>query len=68
MPFRETIRGLYDEEVTDEEDYLSDDHPIEINSDSSAALSMADDEFEATNPHKIDDALHDIIEEGCKWF
>ena len=61
MPFRETTRGPYDEEVTDE-DYLSDDHPIEIDSDSGVALLMTDDEFEATNPHKIDDALQDIIE------
>ena len=39
-----------------------DDHPIEIDSDSSAALSMTDDKFEATNPHKVDDALQDIVE------
>ena len=62
VPFHETTRGPYDEEVTDEEDYISDDHPIEIDSDSSAALSMTDDEFEATNPHQIDDALQDIVE------
>ena len=49
-------------EVTDEEHHVSDDHPIEIDSDSSAALSMTYDEFEATNPHKIDDALQDIVE------
>ena len=61
MPFHETTRGPYDEEVTDE-DYVSDDHPIEIDSDSSAALSMTDDEFEATNPQKVDDALRDIVE------
>ena len=62
VPFRETTRGLYDEEVTDEEDYVSDDHPIEIDSDSRAALSMTDDGFEATNPHKVDDALQDIVD------
>ena len=62
VPFREISRGPYDEEATDEEDYVSDDHPIEIDSDSSAALSMTDDEFEATNPQKVDDALQDIIE------
>ena len=62
VPFRETTRDPYDEEVTDEENYVSDDHPIEIDSDSSVALSMTDDEFEATNPHKVDDALQDIIE------
>ena len=62
VPFRETTRGPYNEEVTDEEDYVSDDHPIEIDSDSSVALLMTDDEFEATNPHKVDDALQDIVE------
>ena len=62
VPFRETTRGPYNEEVTDEEDYVSDDHPIEIDSDSSAALSMTDDEFEVTNPHKVDDALQDVVD------
>ena len=62
VPFHETPRGSYNEEVTDEEDYVSDDHPIEIYSDSSAALSMTDDEFEAASPHKVDDALQDIVE------
>ena len=62
VPFCETPRGPYDKEATDEEDYVSDDHPIEIDSDSSAALSMTDDEFEATNPQKVDDALQDIVE------
>ena len=61
VPFHEISRGPYDEEGTDEEDYVSDDHPIEIDSDSSAALSMTDDEFEATNPQKVDDALQDIV-------
>ena len=61
VPFCEIPRGSYDEEATDEEDYISDDHPIEIDSDSSAALSMTDDEFEATNPQKVDDTLPDII-------
>ena len=62
VPFRETPRGPYNEEVTDEEDYVADGHPIDIDTDSSAALSMTDDEFEATSPHKIDDTLQDIIE------
>ena len=62
VPLRETTRGPYNKEVTDEEDYVSDDHPIEIDNDSSAALSMTDDEFEATNPHKVDDTLQDIVE------
>ena len=62
VPFHETTRGPYNEEVTDEEDYVSDDHSIEIDSDSSVALSMTDDEFETTNPHKVDDALQDIVD------
>ena len=62
MPFRETPRGPYNEEVTDDEDYVSDGHPIDIDTDSSAALSMTDDEFEATSPHKVDDTLQDIVE------
>ena len=62
VPFHEIPRGPYDEEATDEEDYVSDNHPISIDSDSSAALSMTDDEFEATNPQKVDDALQDIIQ------
>ena len=62
VPFHETPRGPYNEEVTDEEDYVSDDHPIEIDTGSSAALSMTDDEFEATSPHKVDDTLQDIVE------
>ena len=61
VPFCEIPRGPYDEEATDEEDYASDDNPIEIDSDSSAALSMTDDEFEATNQQKVDDTLQDII-------
>ena len=61
VPFHKIPREPYDEEATDEEDYVSDDHPIEIDSDSSAALSMTDDEFETTNPQKVDDALQDII-------
>ena len=56
VPFHETTR------VTDEEDYVSDDLPIEIDSDSSVALSMTDDKFEATNPHKVNDTLQDIVE------
>ena len=67
LPFHEISRGPYDEEATDEEDYVSDDHPIEIDSDSSAALSMTDDEFEATNPQKVDDTLQDIVE-GLNGF
>ena len=62
VTFHKIPRAPYDEEVTDEEDYVSDDHPIEIDSDSSAALSMTDDKFEATNPQKVDDTLQDIIE------
>ena len=48
------------EEETDDDDYIEDDIPIEIESDSSAALSMTDDNFEATDPGKIDQALQEI--------
>ena len=55
VPFWELPREPYEEKVTDKEDYVSDDHPIEIDSDSSTTLSMRDDEFEPTNPQKVDD-------------
>ena len=47
------------EEETD--DYVDDDILIEVDSDSSAALSMLDENFENTDPSKIDEALQEII-------
>ena len=45
------------EEVTDDDDYKDDDEVINIESDSSAALSMLDDNFEITNPLMFDTSL-----------
>ena len=45
------------EEETDDNDYVDDDILIAVDSDSSAALSMLDENFEDTNPLKIDEAL-----------
>ena len=50
------------EEETDDDDYVDDDISIEVDSDSSAALSMLDENFEDTNPSKIDEALQQIVE------
>ena len=41
---------------------MEDDIPIEIDNDSSAALSMTDDDFETTDPMKIDQALQQIVQ------
>ena len=54
------------EEETDDDSYLEDDIPIEVDSDSSAALSMTDDDFETTDPTKIDQALQQIIQGLCQ--
>ena len=50
----------YYEEVTDDEDYKEDDDLVSVESDSSAAESMLDKDFETTNPLKIDQALQQI--------
>ena len=50
------------EEKTDNDSYLENDIPIEIDSDSSAALSMTDDDFETSDPMKIDQALQQIVQ------
>ena len=47
----------YDEEVTDEEDYREDDEILSVESDSSAAQSMLDEDFENTDPMKFDASL-----------
>ena len=41
---------------------MEDDIPIEVDRDSSAALSMTDDDFETTDPMKIDQALQQIVQ------
>ena len=50
------------EEETDDDDYVDDDISIEVDSDSSAALSMLDENLEDTDPSKIDEALQQIVE------
>ena len=54
------------EEETDDDDYVDDDIPIEVDSDSSAALSMLDKNFENTDPSKIDETLQRIIKGLCQ--
>ena len=49
------------EEETDDDDYVDDDVSLEVDSDSSDALSMLDKNFEDTDPLKIDDALQQIV-------
>ena len=50
------------EEETDDDDYVDDDILIEVDSNSSAALSMLDKNFEDTNPSKINESLQQIVE------
>ena len=54
------------EEETDDEDYVDDDVSLEVDSNSSDALSMLDENFEDTDPVKIDDALQQIIKGLCQ--
>ena len=44
----------FEEEVTDAEDYREDDEILGVESDSSAAQSMLDEEFESAGPMKFD--------------
>ena len=60
VPFTDQPYELKSEEEADDESYVEDDIPIEIDSDSSVALSMTDDDFEKTDPIKIDQALQEI--------
>ena len=57
VPFRTTSPVEYVEEVTDDEDYKDDDEVISIESDSSTAESMLDDDFETVNPLMFDTSL-----------
>ena len=45
---------------------MEDDISIEIDSDYSVALSMTDDDFETTDPIKIDQTLQEITEGLCQ--
>ena len=49
------------EEETDDDDYVDDDVLIEVDSDSSDALSMLDENFDDMDPSKIDEALQQIV-------
>ena len=49
------------EEETDDEDYIDDDVSLEVDSDSSDALSMLDENFKDTDPVKLDNALQQIV-------
>ena len=57
VPLHTTPPVEYMEEVMDDEDYKDDDEVISIESDSSAAESMLDDDFETTNPLMFDTSL-----------
>ena len=57
VPFRTTSPVEYVEEVTDNKDYKDDDEVISIESDSSTAESMLDDDFETVNPLMFDTSL-----------
>ena len=57
VPLHTTPPVEYVEEVMDDEDYKEDDEVISIESDSTAAKSMLDDDFETTNPLVFDASL-----------
>ena len=61
MPYADRPYEPKIEEETDDDDYVDDDASIEVDSDSSDALSMLDENFEDTDPLKIDDALQQIV-------
>ena len=61
VPYADKPYESKSEEETDDS-YLEDDIPIEVDSDSSAVLSMTDDDFETTDPMKIDQALQQIVQ------
>ena len=60
VPFHTTSPVVYMEEVTDDEDYKDDDEVISIESNSSTAESMLDDDFETINPLMFDASLFKI--------
>ena len=60
-PYEPTI-----EEETNDDGYVDNDIPIEVDSYSSAALSMLDKNFENTDPSKIDEALQQIVKGLCQ--
>ena len=66
MPYADHPYEPKTEEETDDDDYVDDDISIKVDSDSSAALSMLDENFEDTDPSKIDEALQQIVEGLCQ--
>ena len=50
VPYADKPYESKSEEETDDDSYLEDDIPIEVDSDSSAALSMTDDDFKQLTP------------------
>ena len=66
VPYADKPYESKSEEETDDDSYLEDDIPIEVDSDSSAALSMTDDDFETTDPTKVDQALQQIVQGLCQ--
>ena len=60
VPLHTTPPVEYFEEVTDDEDYKKDEEVISIESDSSAAKSMLDEDFETTDPTMFDTSLMKI--------
>ena len=62
VPYADQPYESKSEEETDDDSYLEDDIPIEVDSDSSAALSMTDDDFKTTDPTKIYQALQQIVQ------
>ena len=57
VPFRTTSPVEYVEEVTDDKDYKDDNEVISIESDSSTAESMLEDDFETVNSLMFDASL-----------
>ena len=57
VPLCTTPPVEYFEEATDDEDYKEDDEVISIEMDSTAAESMLDEDFEATDPMMFDASL-----------
>ena len=62
VPYADQPYESKSKEETDNGSYLEDNIPIEVDSDSSAALSMTDDDFKTTDPIKIDQALQQIVQ------
>ena len=60
VPYRETEPVEYYEEATHDEDYKENDEGISIESDSTAAESMLDEDFKTTDPMMFDVSLMKI--------